>query len=117
MARHKIESYRFGNIVVDGTTYTDDLIILPERIVSGWWREKGHTLLSEDLDAIFDARPDLLIVGQGANGRMSVPAATRSALEDAGIEVVALKTADAVDRYNQAQEGSRTVAAALHLTC
>ena len=31
----KIESYRFGHIVIDGETHTNDVIILPERVIGG----------------------------------------------------------------------------------
>ena len=68
----QIESYQFGRIVIDGQAYTADLILLPDRILDGWWRQEGHVLHPADLDAVFDAGPDLLIVGQGAYGRMRV---------------------------------------------
>jgi hypothetical protein len=113
---NKIESYRFGRLVVDGQAYTTDLILLPDRILDGWWRQEGHVLHPADLDAVFDAAPDVLIVGQGAYGRMRVPDETARALASAGIELIALRTAQAVERYNARPAGQR-VAAALHLTC
>jgi hypothetical protein len=112
----KIEAYRFGHIVIDGETHTNDVIILPERVIGGWWREEGHVLHIADLDAVFDAAPDALIVGQGANGRMRVPREVERALSDAGIELIAANTHDAVERYN-AMRDQRDIAAALHLTC
>jgi hypothetical protein len=116
MSTPKIESYRFGHIVIDGEAHSNDVIILPGRVIGDWWRKAGHALHTEDLDAVFEANPSTLVVGQGANGRMRVPAQTRRALEDAGIEVLAVKTEQAVEAYNQRrQEGD--VAAALHLTC
>jgi len=33
-----IESYSFGQMVIDGQEYTSDLIIFPDRINSSWWR-------------------------------------------------------------------------------
>jgi hypothetical protein len=93
----EIEGYRFGRIVVDSETYTKDLIILPERILTGWWREEGHSLHPEDLHAVFEAGPEVLIVGQGANGRMEIPAETRQAIRDQGIELIAQKTARACE--------------------
>ena len=65
---------------------------------------------------MFEAAPEKLVVGQGANGRMRVTLETRRALEAAGIELVALPTGEACERYNGLREGGR-VAAALHLTC
>ena len=116
MGKYKIESYEFGRIVIDGQAYDADLILLPDRILEGWWRKEGHLLQSADLEAVFDAEPDVLIVGQGAYGRMRVAGEAARAVEKAGIEMIALPTDEAVKRYNSLPEG-RTVAAALHLTC
>ena len=116
MDKPEIEGYRFGRIVVDGETYTNDLIILPGEILSGWWRKEGHSLHPEDLDAVFEAGPELLIVGQGANGRMQVPDETKQAIRERGIELIAQQTETACDTYNEMRD-QRLVAAALHLTC
>jgi hypothetical protein len=116
MARPEIESYRFGRIVVDGQTYDRDLVLLPDRVVEGWWRQEGHVLHTADLQAVFDAAPSVLVVGQGAYGRMKIPDETRQALQEAGIELIAFSTPRAVDRYNALRE-KKSVAAALHLTC
>ena len=114
--RKKIDSYAFGRIVVDGRTYTADLILLPDRVVEGWWRQEGHVLHTADLEAVLDATPEVLIVGQGAYGRMRVPDETADAVRSAGIVLIALPTGEAVERYNARPAGQR-VAAALHLTC
>ena len=116
MPRPRIESYEFGRIVIDGQAYDADLILLPDRILEGWWRKRGHVLQSADLEAVFDVGPDLLIVGQGAYGRMRVADEARQAVKEAGIEMIALPTDEAVKRYNSLAV-DRSVAAALHLTC
>ncbi len=112
----RIDSYRFGEIVVDGQVYDQDLIISPEGITANWWRVEGHSLSLEDLDSVLKAPPEVLVVGQGAYGRLDVPEPTRQALEAAGIEVRAERTAEACQTYNRLL-GEKQVAAALHLTC
>jgi hypothetical protein len=112
----KIESYQFGRIVIDGQAHYKDVIILPNRVVAGWWRKEGHTLHPQDLEAVFEAAPEVLVVGQGASGLMRVAPETEQALRDAGIELIALPTKQAVETYNRLR-GERAVAAALHLTC
>jgi hypothetical protein len=112
----KIDSYRFGQITIDGKAYHKDVIILPDRVVAGWWRKEGHTLHPEDLEAVLDAAPEVLVVGQGASGLMRVAPETEQALRTAGIELIALSTGQAVEAYNRLR-GERAVAAALHLTC
>ena len=99
MGRARIEAYQFGRIVVDGRVYDADLILLPDRVMEGWWRQEGHVLHAADLDAVFDAAPDVLVVGQGAYGRMRVAGETARAVERAGIELIAVPTGEAVERY------------------
>jgi len=116
MSNPQIESYRSGHIVIDGQAHTLDVIILPDRVVGGWWRQEGHRLHPGDLGPVFEAAPELLVVGQGTFSRMRVTAETRQALQAADIELVALPTEEAVETYNRLRQ-ERAVAAALHLTC
>jgi hypothetical protein len=112
----EIESYSMGKVVVDGQSYSSDLIILPERIFHRWWRETSHSVTPDDLAEVIKEAPEVLIIGQGIFGRMAVPADTRSFLETHNIEVIARPTKEACQIYNQMRD-SRKVAAALHLTC
>jgi hypothetical protein len=59
-----IESYQFGEIIIDGRRYTSDIIIYPERIDASWWRKEGHALNIEDISTIIDVLPDTLIAEQ-----------------------------------------------------
>ncbi len=111
-----IESYRFGRLVIDGQPYGRDLIILPTEVLPDWWRQEGHALHPADLDAVLKARPDVLVVGLGAYGRVRVTEETRKALEGEGIELVAQTTKEACDTYNTLRK-EKAAAAALHLTC
>jgi hypothetical protein len=113
---NQITSYRFGHATIDGRSYDKDLILLQDRVIERWWRKEGHNLRPEDLQAVFEAGPEVLVVGQGAYGMMAVAPETEQALETAGIELIAQPTGQAVETYNQLQE-ERPVAAALHLTC
>ena len=111
-----IDSYSFGHITVDGVEYTSDLILLPDRVAPNWWRKEGHSLSPGDLEAVVDAKPEVLIVGIGANGIMRVPESTVSYLAEHGIELVVERTKQACDAFN-ALPRERRAAAALHLTC
>jgi hypothetical protein len=116
MATSRIESYQFGRIVIDGELHTKDAIILPDRVVGAWWRIEGHVLNPEDLVAIFDAAPEVLVVGTGSHGMLHVTSETQRALDAANIELIALSTAEACRTYNQIH-AEKPTAAALHLTC
>jgi hypothetical protein len=111
----RIDHYEFGRIVVDGGEETNDLIILPDRVVGNWWRHDGHALVLDDLAEVLDELPPHLVVGTGADDRMRPdPDAVRQ-LQQRGVTVEALPTGQAVRRFGQL-DPART-AAALHLTC
>jgi hypothetical protein len=111
-----IDSYRFGLIVVDNQAYSKDLLLLPDGVTPNWWRDSGHKLAIDDLGAVLEALPEVLVVGQGSTSRMKVPPETRRAIEEVGIELIVLSTSEACQRYNELSQQRRT-AAALHLTC
>jgi hypothetical protein len=110
-----IEQYSFGRMVVDGSEHRRDLIVLPERVVPNWWRKDGHSLAIEDLDEVIDELPERLVLGCGADGRLEPDPGVIEALRERGVEVEALPTAEAVERY--AQLDPQRTAGAFHLTC
>lgn len=110
-----IEQYSFGRMVVDGSEHRRDLIVLPDRVVANWWRKDGHSLAIEDLDEVIDELPERLVLGCGADGRLDPDPGVIEALRRRGIEVEALPTAEAVERYGQLDP--RRTAGAFHLTC
>ena len=112
-----IDSYRFGEIVIDGTSYSSDCLIVSDSVEANWWRKQGHMLAPEDLLPVTAAKPSVLVVGCGASGMMKVSEETRQALQQQNIELIALDTGEAVARFNELARERQDVAAALHLTC
>jgi hypothetical protein len=113
----KVTGYSFGKIDIDGTVYTSDVIITPEKVDDSWWRKEGHRLQIPDLDAVVDAKPDVLVVGTGYFGRMLVPEETRRFLRSKGIELLDAPTGEAVKELNKLLAEKTRAVAALHLTC
>ena len=111
----RLTNYSFGRLTIDGREETKDVIVLPDRIVTGWWRKDGHALVLEDLADVLDELPERLVVGTGAYGQMRPDPRALAALRERGIEVEALQTDEAVRRYEELDP--RRAAAALHLTC
>ena len=111
----ELRDYSFGRLVVDGDEHRRDLIVLPRRVVADWWRRDGHSLAIEDLDEVIDELPERLVLGCGHDGRLEPDPAVVEALRQRGIEVEAMPTAAAVDRYGEL-DPART-AGAFHLTC
>jgi hypothetical protein len=114
----KIERYRFGRIRIDGTDYTDDVIILRDRVIAPWWRSAGgHLFAPVDLGDVLAASPGVVVLGLGASGAVDVAPATVTGLEAIGARVIAEPTAKAVEDYNRLIDEGADVVAALHLTC
>ena len=111
----RIEGYRFGRVLVDGEEQTGDVIVLPERVLTGWWRADGHRLVLADLADVIEDLPERLLVGTGAYGQMRPDSEALEELRQRGVEVEALPTDEAVRRYGELDP--RRTAAALHLTC
>jgi len=113
---NKINSYHFGQIVINGQKYTSDVIIFPDRVQGDWWRDESHELTLKDITGIINKNPEILLVGTGASGLMRVlPEVVREA-EARHIQLIVQPTGEACDIYNQLSPTQRVVAA-LHLTC
>ena len=111
-----INSYRFGDIVIEGKQYSVDVIIFPDRVQSNWWRKTGHELCLEDITGVLAEKPDVLVVGTGESGMMKVLPEVEKTAEAQGITLIAESTEIACKTYNRLS-GSQQVIAALHITC
>lgn len=112
-----IDSYSFGSITIDGKTFDRDVMLLPDEVWDGWWRQEGHSLSVADLERALAARPEVLIVGTGYFGLMRVPDATVDEVKGRGIELHVAPTRRAWQLYNQLTGSGRRVVAAFHLSC
>jgi hypothetical protein len=111
----RVDDYAFGRIVVDGREEHTDVILLPGRIVSRWWRRRGHELVIEDLAEVLPELPERLVIGTGMEGRMHADPVALERLAALGVAVEVLPTPQAVRRYRELDP--KHTAAALHLTC
>ena len=111
-----VDSYQFGQVVVNGKKYTSDVIIFPHRVIDSWWRKSGHQLCLDDIAEVLAENPEVLVVGTGASGLVKVLPEVKQSLEDQGIKLIAQPTSEACNIYNQLCHSQRVVAA-LHLTC
>jgi len=92
-----IDSYQFGLVVVNGKSYTSDVVIFPDRVKDNWRRKTSHQLRLDELSEAIAEVPEVLIVGTGAAGLVKVLPEVKQI-------------------YNQLCHSQRVVAA-LHLTC
>ncbi len=111
-----VEHYSFGNMIINGKKYVHDLIIFPHTIKDHWIRTEGHNLHWEDLTEILKEKPEIIIIGNGAYGVMTVNKNLIKKLEDEGFKVYVKHSAKAVELYNELSSKSSAVLA-IHLTC
>jgi hypothetical protein len=111
----RVDHYSFGRIVIDGHEERTDVILLPDRTVSHWWRRHGHELVIEDLADVLPDLPERMVIGTGMDGRMHADPDTLEQLAARGVAVEVLPTPMAVRRYRELDP--KRTAAALHLTC
>jgi len=103
-------------MVVDGQTYTSDLIIFPEKIKDSWWRKSGHRLCLEDLEDVFQEKPEVLVIGTGFYGLMKTEEEVKREAEAKGIALIIEKTEKAVQNFNEIASKKKAIGA-FHLTC
>jgi hypothetical protein len=104
--------------VIDGKNYTRDVIILPDRVLDGWWRKESHQLYLEDLTEVFQvqSQPEILIIGTGYAGLMKIAVEVEE-VELKGIKLITEPTKQACKTFNKIKDSERRVIAAFHLTC
>lgn len=112
-----IDHYSFGSMTVDGRKMQDDVKIVDGTARDGWWRGSGHLCTARDIEDVFEARPDILVIGTGASGRMRVDESVRKKTEELDIDLVVKPSGEATEEFNRLEREGRHVAGAFHLTC
>jgi len=112
----KIESFTFGSITIEGKNYTSDVVVYPDRVETSWVREEEHRPQIREFADIVKFEPEILIIGTGYAGVLSIPDQIRNYLISKGIEVRVEKTKQAIEMFNDLHEKEKVVAA-LHITC
>jgi hypothetical protein len=117
MKNLRIEGFSFGSIVINGRTYTTDLIIFPDgHVVDSWWRKSGHKLSSDDIGKLIDSEPEVIIAGTGVSGLLEPEEGLEKMLSEKGINFIHAPNQRAIELYNEVISKKR-VGACFHLTC
>ncbi len=109
-----IDSFEYGNIVVDGKKYEQDVMISPDGTLNTWNPKEEHVWHLKDLKEIRRAKPEVLILGIGTVAMVKVPPKIEKKFMVEGIEVQIYKTAKACEMYTKVR-GHKKVAAILHI--
>ena len=92
--------------------YRQNILVTPERIVSGWAAGGFEALTEADFAQLAELKPEVVLLGTGANLRFPAARLMR-ALIDAGIGVEVMDTAAACRTFNILAAEGRNVAAAV----
>jgi hypothetical protein len=111
-----IDSYSFGKIKIQGQIFTKDLIILPDKIISPWWRSSGHKIVMEDLSEVFAYNFEILVIGTGFYGLVKVDLEVFDQLKKKEFSIITDRTNKAVELFNKNHFLKKTIGA-FHLTC
>ena len=102
MKTPKIDNCSFGTLVINGKTYTDDLIVHPGgEILKPWWRKRGHQLTMDDLSELIDSSPEVIVAGTGVSGGVKPDKNLEPELSKLGIELIAAPNDEAIKIFNK----------------
>ncbi len=86
--------------------------------VSSWSERKGHRLEKHMVTGIFDKDIEILVIGNGFYGALTVPQRIIDYIKSRGIkEVIVRRTPEACEIYNQLYARGAKVALLAHGTC
>jgi hypothetical protein len=115
----EIQSFTFGSIQIDGTTYENDVVIDGLKIrkrdkkPSRKYRDElGHTPLSLEEDIPWKC--SRLVIGTGAYGELPVLPEVIHEAKRRKIELVVIPTERAIDELRRSAKATNAI---LHLTC
>jgi len=112
VGQNLIRAYAPGRITVNEEVYTRSLVVTPRQIIAEWPPESFADLLEEHFQAIVALKPEVVILGTGAQLVFPAPSLTRVLIEaKIGLEV--MDTGAACRTYNILMSDDRRVAAAL----
>jgi len=109
-ATYQIQSISAGKININGETYTNSLIISPEKLLLNWKPSSVATLTDEDLLLFLEFKPDIILLGTGE--KSIIPSTKKLAcLLEKQYHVECMNTAAACRTYTiLISEGRKVVA-------
>ncbi|BAD86472.1 hypothetical protein, conserved, DUF498 family [Thermococcus kodakarensis KOD1] len=117
----RLEYPAFGKIIVDGATYEHDIVLYPsgkverrKKKISKQKHGTSHKLDPEELKEYLTEDFDVLVVGTGMYGKLSLLPESRELIK--GKEVLELPTKKAVEVFNELY-GKKKVLGIFHITC
>lgn len=113
-SRNVVNSYKFGEIVVNDEKYTEDVAILKSGEVREWRRKEGHMAYWSDVQPYINKDTETIIIGTGDSGMLHVCDGVYHWTKEGGVDLKVANSNEAWKMFNDA--GSNSVLL-IHLTC
>jgi len=117
----RVDSFQFGSIVISGKKYGYDVLLFPDGMVrqrkGELWKFGSHTIKKVDIDELVKAKPEVLIVGTGTNGKARVDPQAEAYAREANIELLVTPSPQAIKHLNQLSDEGKRLSALIHITC
>lgn len=122
-----IEDTNFGSITIDGKKYTHDIVIYPDHVEKRkkWITKQKHGTshkftqeeMSEYINNVDSEEIKVVVVGTGQYGKLKLLNETREYLKEKEIEVIELKTPEAIKYFEKRAETRKQKIGIFHVTC
>lgn len=101
-----IEEYKFGQILIDGQEYQEDVEIRWTDEVLLWPKEENHLIGLEDVARAAGAGPEVIVIGTGESGNAQILQEVKDYLQEKGIKLIVDHTEQATKTFNIIKEDS-----------
>jgi hypothetical protein len=111
-----IQEYKIGSFLINNKRYLSDIKIVNKRPF--YWNDRNRYNLEEsNLNDLFKAKPEVIIIGTGASGMLKVSQDIKEMIKERNTGVVVEPTPQAVKSFNKAVKANLNVAAIMAATC
>ena len=113
----KINSIEFGSITINGKKYNNDVILSYKGSVQKTETQLRHLISKKEFNLMLADGPEIILIGTGIEGDMQVSLDVQRLAEQRGIQILDLRSSEAIKKFNQLYESGRKVVAFIHTTC
>jgi len=111
-----IDSYEFGEIVIDKKNYNHDVIVYNSK-VERWQRKESHFVYVDEVKKAISLKPEVIVIGNGYSGVMQIDNRVKKEIENKKIKLIIQTTREAVKTFNKLIKEKKRVVGLFHLTC